>query len=222
MKWPRRVLRCSLSHRMPPKINLSKGGMPPRASVTPRPRWAGSAEEVVRHLHSIKSPFITCHWEGQPARQKASTPPFASREVLHRDLVKLKNSKHRVEETHSAVLTVLPTGKDQHVVAGEERSHPPTETKGFNGASASESRPSVPATSRKSRRHPPAVVDLSQPGFLRLEQVLAVYPISRAAFYAGIATGHLPKPVALGLRSVGWRVESIRALIESPPDFAKL
>jgi len=60
-------------------------------------------------------------------------------------------------------------------------------------------------------------IDLDQPGFMRLDEVLAVYPVSRASWYAGIANGIYPKSVALGPRSVGWRTSDIKALIENPP-----
>jgi predicted DNA-binding transcriptional regulator AlpA len=72
--------------------------------------------------------------------------------------------------------------------------------------------------SRHERRHGPGVVDLSQPGFLRLEQVLAIYPVSRASWYAGLGTIY-PNSVRIGLRSVAWRTEDIRRLVNCLPDF---
>ena len=45
-----------------------------------------------------------------------------------------------------------------------------------------------PRPLRRGRQHGPGVIDLSQPGFLRLEQVLSIYPVSRASWYAGIGT----------------------------------
>ena len=74
--------------------------------------------------------------------------------------------------------------------------------------------------SRRERRHPPEVIDLSQPGYLRLEQVLKIYPVSRASWYAGIGTIY-PSSVRIGPRSVAWRTEDIRKLIDCPPAFAK-
>jgi predicted DNA-binding transcriptional regulator AlpA len=56
--------------------------------------------------------------------------------------------------------------------------------------------------------------DLPQTGLVRLNTVLAVVPISRSAWWAGVATGTYPKPVKLGPRTTCWRVEDIRALIE--------
>ncbi len=50
-------------------------------------------------------------------------------------------------------------------------------------------------------------------GFLRLPEVLAIYPISRSAWWAGVKAGKYPKPVKLSPRCTAWRCEDIRALI---------
>ena len=52
-------------------------------------------------------------------------------------------------------------------------------------------------------------------GFLRLHQVLALIPVSKSAWYAGMAEGRYPRPVQLGPRTVAYRVEDIATLIES-------
>lgn len=73
---------------------------------------------------------------------------------------------------------------------------------------------------RADRRHAASVgIDLDGDGFLRLNEVLAVYPVSRAAWYAGIKVDIYPKPVQLGKRSVGWSRKSIRDLVAKPPEF---
>lgn len=51
-------------------------------------------------------------------------------------------------------------------------------------------------------------------GFLRLPQVLAIFPISKSAWWEGCRTGRYPKPIKLGPRTTVWRVEDIRAFIE--------
>lgn len=56
---------------------------------------------------------------------------------------------------------------------------------------------------------------LPETGYLRLPQVLAVFPVSRSTWWAGVRDGRYPKPVQLGTRCTAWPVESIRALIES-------
>ena len=60
-------------------------------------------------------------------------------------------------------------------------------------------------------------VDLDRPGYMRIEAVLQVYPVSRAAWYQGIKDGIYPKSVQLSRRSVGWSTSAIKALIENPP-----
>jgi len=56
---------------------------------------------------------------------------------------------------------------------------------------------------------------LPETGFLRLPQILAIFPVSRSAFWAGVKTGRYPTPVKLSPRCTAWRVEDIRALIEN-------
>lgn len=62
-------------------------------------------------------------------------------------------------------------------------------------------------------------IDINGDGYLRLSEVLLVYPVSRAAWYAGISKGVYPRSVPLGKRAVGWTRESIRLLIANPPKF---
>lgn len=51
-------------------------------------------------------------------------------------------------------------------------------------------------------------------GVLRLPQVLDLFPVSRSTWWQGIKDGRYPKPLRLGPRSVGWRVQDVRKLIE--------
>ena len=50
-------------------------------------------------------------------------------------------------------------------------------------------------------------------GFLRLPQILAIFPISKSAWWEGCRTGRYPKPVKLGPRTTVWRAEDIAAFI---------
>jgi predicted DNA-binding transcriptional regulator AlpA len=52
-------------------------------------------------------------------------------------------------------------------------------------------------------------------GFLRLSQVLLLFPVSRSAFWAGVKSGKYPKPVKLSPRCTAWRAQDINQLIES-------
>jgi len=52
---------------------------------------------------------------------------------------------------------------------------------------------------------------------LRLPQVLALFPVSRAAWYAGVKEGRYPPQVKLGPRTVAWRRTDLNSLIYSLP-----
>lgn len=51
--------------------------------------------------------------------------------------------------------------------------------------------------------------------FLRLPEVLAIIPVSRATWYEGIKKGRFPAPVKLGPRVSLWRLSEIELLIAS-------
>ena len=51
-------------------------------------------------------------------------------------------------------------------------------------------------------------------GFLRLPQVLTIFPISKSAWWEGCRTGRYPKPIKLGPRTTVWKAEDIAALME--------
>ncbi|MCQ8119825.1 helix-turn-helix transcriptional regulator [Methylomonas rosea] len=56
-------------------------------------------------------------------------------------------------------------------------------------------------------------IALPTEGFAKLDTVLAAIPISRAKWYEGVKSGLYPRPVRLDGRSVAWRVEDIRSVI---------
>lgn len=56
-------------------------------------------------------------------------------------------------------------------------------------------------------------VHLPKTGFLRLPDVLALIPVSKSTWWAGIKEGRFPAPVKLGPRITAWRAEDIRSLI---------
>ena len=51
-------------------------------------------------------------------------------------------------------------------------------------------------------------------GYVRLPQILEIFPICKSAWWEGCRSGVFPKPVKLGPRTSAWRVEDIRALME--------
>jgi prophage regulatory protein len=59
---------------------------------------------------------------------------------------------------------------------------------------------------------------LPETGFVRLKSILAPdgpIPVSKSTWWAGVKDGRFPEPKKLGARVTVWRVEDIRALIES-------
>lgn len=52
-------------------------------------------------------------------------------------------------------------------------------------------------------------------GFLRLPQVLKLFPVSKSTWWQGVRDGKFPKPVKLTERTTAWRVEDIHKLIVS-------
>lgn len=59
---------------------------------------------------------------------------------------------------------------------------------------------------------------LPETGFMRLPAVLAVIPVSKSTWWAGVRSGRYPKAVKLGVKITAWRVEDIRALIAQHSD----
>lgn len=59
-------------------------------------------------------------------------------------------------------------------------------------------------------------IAIPETGFVRLPQILAVFPISRSAFWAGVKSGKYLSPIKLSARCTAWRVEDIHALIANP------
>jgi predicted DNA-binding transcriptional regulator AlpA len=56
--------------------------------------------------------------------------------------------------------------------------------------------------------------EIPETGFLRLPEVLRLYPISKSTWWAGVKIGRYPQPCKLGERVTAWRAEDIRALID--------
>ena len=51
-------------------------------------------------------------------------------------------------------------------------------------------------------------------GFVRLTQILAVIPICKSSWWAGVKSGRYPKSVKLSPRCTVWKAEDIRSLIK--------
>ncbi len=73
------------------------------------------------------------------------------------------------------------------------------------------------------------MIQLPESGFVRLPQIIgdkkhgipAVIPVSKSAWWAGVASGRFPKAIKLGPRTTVWSVDSIRALIENPKAYSE-
>jgi prophage regulatory protein len=55
-------------------------------------------------------------------------------------------------------------------------------------------------------------------GLMRLAAIIGPtgpIPVSKSTWWAGVKSGRYPKPVKLGSRITAWRVEDIRALIQT-------
>jgi len=51
-------------------------------------------------------------------------------------------------------------------------------------------------------------------GYVRLPQVLAVVPVGKSTWWAGVRSCRFPKPCRLGPRTTAWHVDDIRQLID--------
>ena len=58
------------------------------------------------------------------------------------------------------------------------------------------------------------IANLPAVGYVRLPQILKIFPVSKGAWWEGCRSGVFLKPVKLGPRTSAWRVEDIRALME--------
>lgn len=58
-------------------------------------------------------------------------------------------------------------------------------------------------------------IQLPETGFLRLPEVLKLFPVSKSTWWAGVKSGKYPKPVKLSKNITAWRVQDIINLIES-------
>lgn len=74
----------------------------------------------------------------------------------------------------------------------------------------------VAVKKKRGKKHAPEKtmhINLDMPGFQRLESVLEIFPVSRAAWYEGINEGRYPPSILIGKRSVGWSNYSLKKLL---------
>ena len=51
-------------------------------------------------------------------------------------------------------------------------------------------------------------------GFLRLPQVLRLFPVGRSSWWRGVKEGRYPQPIKIAVRTTAWRTRDILALLE--------
>jgi len=66
---------------------------------------------------------------------------------------------------------------------------------------------------------------LPETGFVKLFQIIgnkkseppipAIIPVSKSTWWAGVKAGRYPQPVKIGARCTAWKVEDVRAFVES-------
>ena len=54
---------------------------------------------------------------------------------------------------------------------------------------------------------------LPEVGFIRINEVLKIFPIGKSTLWQRVKDGRFPKPVKLSERTTAWKVEDIRDLI---------
>ena len=52
-------------------------------------------------------------------------------------------------------------------------------------------------------------------GYMRIRQILSIFPIASSTWWDGCRDGRFPKPIKLGPRTTVWRAEDIRAFMET-------
>lgn len=54
-----------------------------------------------------------------------------------------------------------------------------------------------------------------QIGYIKIDKILEIFPVSRSVFWAGVKSGKYPKPYKLSDRCTAWKIKDIHALLES-------
>lgn len=62
--------------------------------------------------------------------------------------------------------------------------------------------------------------DLDEFAFMRLPEILKVFPVSKSKWWEGVRIQRYPKSIKLGPRVTVWRKSDIRKLLESPENSA--
>ncbi|KAB2913283.1 MAG: AlpA family phage regulatory protein [Bacteroidetes bacterium] len=55
---------------------------------------------------------------------------------------------------------------------------------------------------------------LPEIGFVRINEILKVFPVGKSSWWAGVKDGRFPQPVKLGPKTTAWRAQDIHALLD--------
>lgn len=58
------------------------------------------------------------------------------------------------------------------------------------------------------------LVTIPQEGFIRLHQVLIMYPVSYSTLWKQIKKGLFPKPYSIGARAIAWDISEVKEALE--------
>ena len=58
------------------------------------------------------------------------------------------------------------------------------------------------------------MMDIPEFGFLRLNDVLRIIPVSKTTWYNGVRSGRFPRGIRLSKNIVVWRIEDIKNLVK--------
>jgi len=57
-------------------------------------------------------------------------------------------------------------------------------------------------------------IQMPEAGFMRLNQILAIIPVSKSTWWAKVKSGDYPQPVKLSECTTAWQVKDINNLIQ--------
>lgn len=93
----------------------------------------------------------------------------------------------------------------------QDRTECPVSSRGFVELFQQQIRGSKMKTVLNSDKQP-----TPESGFLRLPQVLEIFPVSASTWWAGCRSGRFPPGVKLSPRTTAWRASDIKTLLENP------
>lgn len=160
------------------------------------PAYAVKKLQGLIAVSKLKTTPTAIKIEMQPEVHSEQVSPTVSSQDSSANQVGLENSPLR-NEVQGGIATNALSAIASAVIHAIERNNQASRVKRTSRSSATDK-----------------FIDLEQAGFLRIDDVLSVFPVSRASWYAGIKAGKYPKSEPLGPRACGWRKSDIKQLID--------